>query len=768
MMIKKYYWLFALILIFALALYIRVLPGYKMSYPRLQSEADCYLTYRMGMEILENGKLPEKDEYAAYGTYLTGFNRLDDYILDYYTYPVFYWILNPIFGVSFYWVGVWIPAFLGALQVFLLYFVVKELFNDKRIAVVSSAVAAVIPGVLYRVSAGWMDKEPMAGVFMLIGLFFFFRGLKEKEMKNSWTSKILIKLRIVHAEKQDWKIIRMVFCGLLAGFFFYLMNGVWGGVRFVLVLIASFIGLSLIINKYSKNMIYVYVPTFIFYFLISRTLGNVAPRLRDIEILANFIVTGLILLRFSIEKFNIVKKERMPFLIPGLIIIGFFAFLLLTYIDVELGIWFNNLIERVQKPLSADVIGSTVAESQTAAGFFSDAPIQFGTGYAISSLKLPDIFKWFSVFYLALLGFLIMLIHTIHVYLKSKKLEIGYEYLFSFTFFILGVMASIGAVRLSYFLSFPVAFISAYFIVKGYDYFIKYGAKLKIHKSYLNAIAIVIIFFILGMHSASAYIVGNSIGPGVEEGWLQSFFWIKNNTDKKDTVLEWWDYGYWFQLFAERRTMTDGGFHTPDPLIKVAKFYTEPLSNESLIFLKNYSVDYVMVSPDLIGKFGALSKIANWGSKVDILPVFYLTNRYQQGDKIMMEYSIGDQQILIAFSMITDNETTSISNITAVYRYGRNQAYIRDIAFGNKIIRMQRSDVIPGMVYIAGNAVIFIPEAVEECVFVKLYLFDGSGLEQYFEKVYDNLGMKIYRVRYENFPPFEVYNPNLPEEDRIK
>ena len=56
------------------------------------------------------------------------------------------------------------------------------------------------------------------------------------------------------------------------------------------------------------------------------------------------------------------------------------------------------------------------------------------------------------------------------------------------------------------------------------------------------------------------------------------------------------------------------------------------------------------------------------------------------------------------------------------------------------------------MVYFAGNAVIYIPESVQDCVFVRLYLFDGSGMEEYFKKVYDKMGIKIYEVLYENFP----------------
>lgn len=770
----KYYWLISIILIFSLALYLRTIPGYKMEYPHLQSEADCYLTYRLGLEIIDHGTLPKNDTYAAYGTYPTGFNRVEqDYGFNYYTFTTFYSILNPIFGVSFYWVGVWIPALLGALQVLLLYFVAREIFNDKRIAIMSSALLAVIPGVLYRSSAGWMDKEPMAGIFMLIGLLFLFRGLREKEIKTTLISKILGKLKLNNeANENKIIIIRMIIYGLLAGMSFYFMNGTWGGLRFILAVIGAFLAVSLVLNKYSKNIFYTYIPAFISYFILSRTLGTIAPSIIDAEILVNIIVIAILVFRFSLEKFNLVRKEKIPLVIPGLMVAGLLVFLLVTYINVDIGIWFNALLERIQKPLSADVIGSTVAESQTAEGFFGDAPVQFGTVYAISStLAWPEILRWFSVFYIALLGLALMAVQILYKYFRTKSMDFKHEYIFSYTFVILSIIASIGAVRLGFFLAFPIALVAGYMIIKSYDYFLRYGQKLKIGKNYLIIIAAAVILVIFVSHSASAYMVETSIGPGLDESWQKAFLWIKNNTDKKDTVLEWWDYGYWFQLIAERRTHTDGGFHTPDPLVKVAQFYTEPLSNKSMMFLKNYSVDYVMVSPDLIGKFGALSKIANWGAKVDFLPVFYLSNRYQDGDKIMMEYSSGDQKILVALSVTTTNETTTLNNITAVYQYGKTQMYISDISIGDQIIRTNRSNAVPGMVYIAGDAIIFIPEAVEESVFVKLYLFDGKGLGEdfgkYFEKVYDDSGMKIYKVKYENFPDFKVYNPNIPEEDRI-
>ena len=172
----------------------------------------------------------------------------------------------------------------------------------------------------------------------------------------------------------------------------------------------------------------------------------------------------------------------------------------------------------------------------------------------------------------------------------------------------------------------------------------------------------------------------------------------------------------------------------------------------SLNFLKNYSVDYVMVSSDLIPKFGAMSKIANWGEKVDVLPVFNLASNYQDGGKVLLEY--GDpasQSIVVAYSTSTSGNSTTLQNITALIKMPQGQAYIKNIGIGDQVISSNRANSIPGLLYFAGSAVIFVPEAVQDCVFVRLYLFNGAGFEKYFEKVYDNLGMKIYRVKYENF-----------------
>ena len=95
-----------------------------------------------------------------------------------------------------------------------------------------------------------------------------------------------------------------------------------------------------------------------------------------------------------------------------------------------------------------------------------------------------------------------------------------------------------------------------------------------------------------------------------------------------------------------------------------------------------------------------------------------------------------------------------MANITAMIKSGMGQAYISYVGIGNQVIPVEKPNSIDGMAYMAGNAVVFVPGPVRECMFVRLYLFDGAGLENMFEKVYDQQGMKIYEVKYDNFPDY--------------
>lgn len=753
-LVKEYYWVFLLVLVFSTALYLRGIPGTKLEYPRLQA-IDPYFMYRMGEDIVEGRGLATNDYLAQWGTNPGGPDRTRESVVTFYAYPAVYFILNPLFGVSWYWTAVWTPAFFGALQVLFIYFLGKELFN-RKVGLLAAAFLAFVPGILYRVSAGFIEKEPVGGMFMLLSLLFIVKAFKVKKIDRevSWRHVLLHPFSVLHKTNLDGERIRAmktVLYGVASAVFLFLMSLSWGGVKIVFIVIALFVLVSVLLNRYDSRFMLSYVSFFASFFLLFvffRYSGLAVPSisLTEVEMLANYVALFSIMVRFGIDRYGLVEKKYIPYALPALFVIGLFAFGVASYVNVELGEWTSDLIARTSQPISYGVIASTVAESQTAGGFMKDSVTTFGTGYSVAALKWPEFTLYFSMIYFAWIGLFIMIYEF--VFRKRRK-----EFILVSVFFVTSLMLAMGAVRLNFMFAFPVAILAAYCLARGGGFVMRRTGNLKGRlPQYVKIVVGVFIGFIVVANFSSGWVMANSIGSSLDDSWYQSLIWLRDNTAEDAVLLEWWDYGWWFHYVAKKITPVDGGYHPQKPTQDIAQFFTRPISDRSLNFLKKYEIDYVMVSPDLISKFGAMSKIANWGRKIDVLPVFYQTGQYQQGDKTLLEFKFGDQSILIAYSTVTAGNTTGMGNITALIKSAQGQAYIRDVGIGGQVIRSDKENAVPGMVYLAGNAVIFIPDAVEECMFVRLYLFDGADLENYFENVYDNMGMKIYRVAYENFP----------------
>jgi len=752
---KKNYWVFLLIAIFLVSFYFRLIPGTKMEYPQLL-EIDTHFFLRMAEYIIEHGELPAHDSLAGWGTIPGGPNRNLDFLVTLWIYPMMYFVLHPLFGVSMYWVAVWSPAFLGALQVLFMFFLAKELFNSNKVGLLAAAFLGCASGVLYRVSAGYIEKEPVAGMLMILGLYFFVKAFKEREIKKDarWSYLLTHPFSIIDKLKFDAEktnTVRTIAYALTSGFFFAMMTGASGQIRIPMLMIGASLIVFLFLNRYSKNLIFAHAIMFITYLIGARVFA-VAPPLTDVGNVLNFVVLGLMTMRYVTERFGLVKKEHLPYLIPVLVIGLVFATAVASYVLVDVGSWVSDITERVANPLTLGVIPSTVAESQGVGDFANGSLSNFGTGYAVSFYQWPSFIIYFSAIYFSLLGILLMCYEFVF-----KKREL--EYVMVVVMYIMFMILAMGAARLEFHFSFPLAISAGYFLARGGSYVLAWGQKTLKGKrfQYLKIAGGIFIGVVIFTNYAGAWVMANNINGPLTEDFKQALTWLRDNTPEDAVLLEWWDYGWWYQYIAKKITIVDGGYHDRTPTQDVAKFYTEPLSENadpysSLSFLKNYTVSYVMVSSDLIPKFGAMSKIANWGEKVDVLPTFNLAKNYQEGDKILLEYGGGDQTILVAYSVTSDGNNTAIKNITALVKMSQGQAYVRDIGIGNQIIRTNRSNSIPGMIYFAGNAVVFVPEAVEDCVFIRLFLFDGSGMEKYFEKVYDNLGIKIYKVKYENFP----------------
>jgi 4-amino-4-deoxy-L-arabinose transferase-like glycosyltransferase len=155
-----------LILILGIAALIRLVLLASVP-PHLTSD-EASLGYN-AYSILKTGK----DEYGQVFPMI--FKSFGDYKPGLYVYLTVPSIL--VFGLSEF--GVRFPsAFAGILSVFLLYLIVKKLF-DERLALISAFVLAVTPWAVYFSRGAWEANVALA--FTLSGIYFFLKSLEKSK-----------------------------------------------------------------------------------------------------------------------------------------------------------------------------------------------------------------------------------------------------------------------------------------------------------------------------------------------------------------------------------------------------------------------------------------------------------------------------------------------------------------------------------------------------------------------------------------------------------
>jgi asparagine N-glycosylation enzyme membrane subunit Stt3 len=139
---------------------------------------DPYLFYRYSLDILRTGSIPLNDTMRYYPD---GYDTLTEGVLHSYVMAYIYLILKPLINWQFITAFQLYPAIFGALSFIVFYFIVREFFDDVKIALIATAFLSVIPSFLFRTAAGFSDKEAI-GVFLIFtAILFFVKSLKAKE-----------------------------------------------------------------------------------------------------------------------------------------------------------------------------------------------------------------------------------------------------------------------------------------------------------------------------------------------------------------------------------------------------------------------------------------------------------------------------------------------------------------------------------------------------------------------------------------------------------
>ena len=741
-MFRKYWYVIPLVGVFVIALWIRMMSAQHQIFIGI----DPYYLSRMTQYLIEhNFHLPAIDimRYAP-----TGWDPHNELLGMYYIPAIIYVLAGKIFFADFHAFAITFPAVVGALIVIPMFFIGKELHN-KVTGLFAAFFYAVSSSVIFRTSAGFFEKESIAGFLMLMGLYFFIRAIR----KNSLVS------------------------GMVAGLSIAIMATVWGGVQQILLGIVAYVFLVTFVNKQPRSLLKAYVPIVVIAVTYYGSGSSIA--------MMNYIALAILVLRFAVERYNLVSRNGLPYFGPSVFLGGG----ILVFVGAIFSTKLAGLIMSTQRFMfySKEVIESTVAENVDAG--WNDFVSQFGPLYAEAVLpQIKPIVSYASVWIFAFAAIFVIL-HKIYkekdkffmlglfsgivsllsyyLFMKTKNPDMQTYFVFSFMIVLVlvarknhlsalmlllmysSMLGFASKIRFAFILGPYMALLAGYFMSHFVE-FVRSSKLMTDAKSFEDKINVysvgvgVLIVFVLVVNVASGYVLASNLGPSFSPNWREAMDFLKSETPEGSVILSWWDFGYWFQAEGERPTNLDGGNNLATRNRPTAQYFTG-MMNEShqRFFLNRFNTDYILVDYSMIGKYAAMSKIANYGEKVEHYLGMPYKNRIEKGNVSIFIYSAGPYSLWIPINQGGQLE----GNIVLSTSQGQ-EAYVKSVCGVNGLVPLNPPDdkaIIDNCVFITQNLVYLATEDVGTSEFTKLYLMNGEGVP-YVEKVFDNQEVKIFKV----------------------
>jgi dolichyl-diphosphooligosaccharide--protein glycosyltransferase len=474
-------------------------------------------------------------------------------------------ITYQIFGgnLSLYDFTILFPAVLGSLTVIVIFGLVR-VFAGTTAGLFASLLFAISLPVILRGTIGWFKSEPLGIFYALLGLYFFFSGIRSKNKKIAFSKIILGAILMIFAVSS------------------------WGGIQFFIIPLGLFILALPFVRKDHKFLVWS-IPLFVGTFLLSSFM---------FERLGHWFVFGLggisliiptifLILCIFIQKIS--KDEHKIrnglFLLISFILIGSFLVTINEELDSSLPLPSFRYLNALNPFLTTlDPLTDSVAE------------------HATTSIQLSFFFHSILLIFSAL-GVWFLLSKKIPSSIIFERNDMR---VFVLIMGITGVYVSSAFVRLEVFASISLIFLTSI----GLSILIKEIFKINLSKkkNYLLKISSIMILFILFTIPLVYPTTGNWIStidfpPTILNGgttyppsndWPETLEWIKLNTPEDSIIASWWDYGYWISTVAERTTLIDNSTLGNWQIKKVAEIFMST-PDEAWNLLTTWNTDYVVV-----------------------------------------------------------------------------------------------------------------------------------------------------------------------------
>lgn len=778
--VKEYWYLLPLLIIVLITLQIRLLP--LAAYDTCSKEVVCmpdldtFYMYRISNDMLQNNlHLTDYDEmrYYPYGA-----NPREEMVFPFYNPAVLYKIFTMFGYQGSYLRFAWIyPPIMGALIALVVFLIGKELFNNKT-GLLAAFLYSVNASTLYRTSAGVIEKEPAAAFFILLTVYFFARALHKNSIlcgliagtslsfaSISWSGSVYIRLILaatvyiilfVNKEPRSLKVamIPTILMDMLITSFYQTstvaINAfdvvVWWGIIALII----FKEAALKFNWVSASKIKFIVPALTMLGLLGGfVLSFFSAHVASYFIVAQALITGSRdtgVIGTTVAENNPASWSQ----VNSQVGIGGFneglTFLLRSMPVLSKPL--TSLISILQSILSVStlmVVGIALMlvmiyrQGNEKSIFNKSIAYTIGGVIAITVISYILLGSEKVLFYV----FFVILSALLFSYL-NKSARIHWQYYFLLLWTTFTILGSAARVRVIFLLGFPAVIVASFFLIKigeflfNSEYFKKFSFNQMTEYPIQSSIVVVSIFYLLLLIIASygsAYAVGNTTNIPLDPNWQASMEYIKKNSPPDSVLMSWWDYGYWFQTAGERKSVADGGNINASTDHSLAEMFTD--SNVSVIKhrIKSYGADYIIVDYTLIGKYGAMSQIANNGKYVGTFIPLRFVKAINKDNLIISVFHLGD----VAFYIPFDQNNNLAGNIKI--STPRGEGNVKYLCTANGYIDLNPPEPAADMCLVFSPYGIFLPQPDKKegiSNFAKLYLFGGEGTEDFLEKVYES------------------------------
>ncbi|MCX6803183.1 MAG: glycosyltransferase family 39 protein [Candidatus Diapherotrites archaeon] len=562
-----------LIMIFLLAFGIR---GHLLRYTYL-FEFDAFYHARVVEELVMTGSVAKIDPLAYYE--IAGGAISPPVSLYHVVSAGLYKIVSlgqPFNKELLMWSIQFFPVIFGSLIAILMYFLGKEVFNSRKIGLITAFVTAVTPAFAYRTMAGAQGDNSFGFIWFVLGMIFLVRTTKTKGMDK-------------------WALINAALSGLMFG----LMAMSWSMYLMIPIIIIAYliIGLIVVASKESDSdepifkresfafALKMFISILVFHILCTIYGENwVADSMIQISVAISHIGIGLdtsatfwLLTILSIVVAGIciffiskMKNDSKKLILIIAIILSYIILFALFFAFLTV----PDLIDRT-------TISSMVGEESIGNQFF-------GTKY--NSLI---VFPWVAI-----------ILFPICLYIFRK--EDSHTGLIFFFWILLTLFMAWYKLKFTFVFGLaiaPAAAIVGYMLLEGLK---KFNMEKGIEAKIIIGTLLLLVLFGVG---ASARFFPDYV-PFVDQNpqWQNAIDWINTNTPADAKLFNWWDQGHIISFLTERKVTTDNRNYSGAVNQKIADFIiTTDINYGYTIAAKEFGSDYLVLDSTMFEGAGSFA-----------------------------------------------------------------------------------------------------------------------------------------------------------------